>query len=144
MLLIPLMKMWIRYTHITKLVRTLNVAGGVPKNGGPQLTMPTKKGKRKKKARLPFTITNSSTSSSELTESKGVFQEAVRGNAFGPHPGLAEVRLKAFVYNPIAKREVRLPGKQIDLLVPLVGEVDELFEVIRKAIKEWISGWTTL
>jgi hypothetical protein len=56
---------------------------------------------------------------------------------------MAEVRIKAFVYNPIAKKEVRLPGKQIDLLVATVGEVDELFEVIRKAIKEWISGWMT-
>jgi hypothetical protein len=72
-----------------------------------------------------------------------MFLEAIRGEAFGPHPGLAEIRLKVFVYNPIARKEVRLPGKQIDLLIGTIGEVDELLKVLNKAIKDWISGWTT-
>ena len=86
---------------------------------------------------------NKETSSSQLiTLSKGLFLEAIRGEAFGPHPGQADVRLKVFVYNPIARREIRLPDKQIDLLIGTIGEVDELLDVIRKAIKEWILGYT--
>ena len=73
--------------------------------------------------------------------SKGVFLEAVRGEAFGRHPGMAEVRLKLFVYNAIAKKEVRLPDKQIDLLIGTIGEVDELLKVIRKAIENWVRGY---
>lgn len=53
---------------------------------------------------------------------------------------MAETRLKLYVYNPIAKKEVRLPGKQIDLLIGTIGEVDELLKVVRKAIEDWIRG----
>ena len=53
---------------------------------------------------------------------------------------MAETRLKVYVYNPITKREIRLPGKQIDLLIGTIGEVDELLKVIRRAIEDWIRG----
>src|SRR5688572_22547085 len=76
-----------------------------------------------RKRRVPFELTGpkATTISSDLTESTGIFLEAIRGEGFGPHPGLAEIRIKVFVYNPIAKREVRLPGKQLDLLIGTIG-----------------------
>lgn len=76
------------------------------------------------------------------TRLNGYFIEALRGEAFGPHPGLAEVRVKLYLVNAIAKREIRLPDKQIDLLIGTPGEVDELLKVIRKAIEDWIRGYT--
>jgi hypothetical protein len=82
--------------------------------------------------------------SEDRTRVNGYFIEALRGEAFGPHPGLADVRLKLYLYNSIAKREIRLPGKQIDLLIGSPGEVDELLKVIRKAIEDWIRGYTTV
>lgn len=77
-----------------------------------------------------------------MSRSKAYFLEALRGEAFGPHPGLADVRIKFYVYNAIGRREVRLPDKQIDLLVGSIGEVDELTKVIREAITNWIRGYT--
>lgn len=79
----------------------------------------------------------------EKSRSKGIFLEALRGEAFGPHPGQAEVRLKLFVYSALARKEIRLPDKQIDLLVGTIGEVDELLKVLRKAIEEWVRGYPT-
>src|SRR6266545_2570109 len=100
-----------------------------------------KKKNGQKKSKRPFiSLANLSPDALGLTLSKGRFLEAVRGEAFGDHPGLAEVRLRLFVYNPIARREVLLSNKRLDLLIGTIGEVDELLEVIRRAIKEWISG----
>lgn len=88
--------------------------------------------------------TTSGERSRNQTRLNGYFIEALRGEAFGPHPGLADVRLKLHLYNPIAKREIRLPDKQIDLLIGSPGEVDELLKVIRKAIEDWVRGYTTV
>src|SRR5690348_1876417 len=112
----------------------------MPSGKKKKATSPSTSKRRKNKSQDLFNAISGPTSATSLdtTCSKGMFLEALRGEAFGPHPGLAETRIKLYVYNPIGKREVRLPGKQIDLLVGTIGEVDELLAVIRKAIQEWI------
>lgn len=114
------------------------VVDGPPmENGGRRSIM-------KKKAKMPaaLSLTTPSSAGMDSTRSEGIFQQAIKGEAFGPHPGLADVRIKLYVYNPIAKQEVKLPNKQIDLLISSIGEVDQIMMVIRKAISDWIMGYT--
>lgn len=99
---------------------------------------------QRKSNRVRTSGPNSGQRSTNQTRLNGYFIEALRGEAFGPHPGLADVRLKLYLYNSIAKREIRLPDKQIDLLIGSPGEVDELLKVIRKAIEDWVRGYTTV
>jgi hypothetical protein len=69
-----------------------------------------------------------------------LFNEALRGERFGDHPGFVTAWIRVFVYNPISQRQERLPGLDIELLVGAESEVHDMFEVIRRAIDDWSKG----
>jgi hypothetical protein len=75
--------------------------------------------------------------------SKGIFEEAKRAEQFGPHPGFVSVKLRLTVYNAMNQREMKLPGKGIELLVSSIEEVDDLRALIERTISQWINGEIT-
>lgn len=72
--------------------------------------------------------------------SRGIFSEALRAERFGPHPGFVSVKLRLSLYNAMNKKEERLPGKVLELLVSSIEEVDDLVRLMEKIIKMWIRG----
>jgi len=71
---------------------------------------------------------------------KGIFNEAKRGEMFRDHPGYVDVRIRVSVYNPITKREERLPGKEIAILVSSAEEVDKMMDIIGDRLEDWAAG----
>ena len=76
----------------------------------------------------------------ESLAAKGIFEEALKGERFSDHPGQADLRIRVFVYQPTRNQEARLPGKQIDLLVSSIEEVNEVRDVIEEGLRLWIQG----
>jgi hypothetical protein len=59
---------------------------------------------------------------------------------FGDHPGYVDLTIRVSVYNPLSRREEKLPGKELSLLVSSVEEVDEMLRVIEATLRNWIAG----
>jgi hypothetical protein len=74
------------------------------------------------------------------TRSQAIFDQALRGETFGPHPGYVGLWIRPIVYNALNQRMQLLPGKDIELLVGSVEEVDEAVMVINRALTDWING----
>lgn len=77
----------------------------------------------------------------DIVRARGIFKAALRGEIFGPHPGYADLKIKLFVYNPLTKRDEKLPGKEITLLVSSIEEVDQMIKVFEVALQNWIAGY---
>jgi hypothetical protein len=69
-----------------------------------------------------------------------LFNEVLKAEQFGQHPGYCDVRIRAFVYSPISQRQERLPGMDIELLVSNETEVQEMFRIMKRAIEDWAKG----
>lgn len=76
----------------------------------------------------------------EKTMARGIFEEAKRAERFGPHPGYVDIKIRISLYNAMNQRETRLPGKDLQLLVSSVEEVDDLIRLMEKMIRMWIGG----
>lgn len=74
------------------------------------------------------------------TISKGIFNEAIRGESFGAHPGYADLRIEFSVYNPITQTREKLPGKSLELLVSNINEVDDMIKVMEISLRDWVNG----
>jgi hypothetical protein len=72
-----------------------------------------------------------------------LFNTALKGETFGEHPGFVDLKIRAVIYNPISQRQERLPGLDIGLLVGDESEVHEMFEIMRRAISDWLNGLST-
>lgn len=60
---------------------------------------------------------------------------------FGEHPGYVDVRIRISVYNPITKREERLPDVGFDIEVSTFKEVEMMVHLMADRIKRWIAGY---
>lgn len=77
----------------------------------------------------------------DRTRSKGIFNAALRGMRFDPkNPGMVDVQLRVYIYNPITKVKEILPGKIIELSAASIEDVDDMLSVIRAALQDWIAG----
>lgn len=77
----------------------------------------------------------------DRTRSKGIFNTALKGMRFDPkNPGMVDVELRVYVYNPITKVKEILPGKTIELSAASIEDVDDMLSVIRAALQDWIAG----
>lgn len=77
----------------------------------------------------------------DRTRSKGIFNTALKGSRFDPkNPGMVDVQLRVYVYNPITKVKEILPGKTIELAAASIEDVDEMLNVIRATLQDWIAG----
>jgi len=74
------------------------------------------------------------------TRSRGIFEQALKGETFGPHPGYVDLKIRISIYNSISQQEERLPDKGIEMLVSSIDEVDTMLEIITKALRDWVSG----
>lgn len=70
-----------------------------------------------------------------------LFNQVLKAEQFGQHPGYVNVIIRPFIYNPYSQRQERLPGLDIELLVSSEAEVHEMFKVMKRAISDWINGW---
>lgn len=77
----------------------------------------------------------------DRTRSKGIFNTALKACRFDPkNPGMVDVYLRVYVYNPITKIKEILPGKTIELSAASIEDVDDMLNVIRAVLEDWISG----
>jgi hypothetical protein len=77
----------------------------------------------------------------DRTRSKGIFNTALKASRFDPkNPGMVDVYLRVYIYNPITKAREILPGKTIELSAASIEDVDDMLNVIRAALQDWIAG----
>lgn len=74
------------------------------------------------------------------TRAKGIFEEALSGERFGPHPGQVDLAIQLSVYNAVTQRREDLPGKKLELLVSNIDEVDDIVLLTRQVLSAWIAG----
>lgn len=96
--------------------------------------------KSSRKSKPKQSITEREKKALERTISRGIFEEAMRAERFGSHPGFVSIKLRIALYNAMNQREERLPGKGLDLLVSSIEEVDDLMRLIEGTIRRWIRG----
>jgi hypothetical protein len=74
------------------------------------------------------------------TRSRGIFDEALKGETFGNHPNQVDLKIRFSVYNPMTQNEERLPGQEIELLVSSFEEVEEMNRIIVRSLIDWVNG----
>lgn len=77
----------------------------------------------------------------DRARAKGIFNTALKACKFDPkNPGMVDVYLRVYVYNPVTRTKELLPGKIIELSAASIEDVDDMLSVIRAALEDWISG----
>lgn len=77
----------------------------------------------------------------DRARSKGIFNTALKACRFDPkNPGMVDVFLRVYVYNPITRAKEILPGKTIELSAASIEDVDDMLNVIKAALQDWIAG----
>lgn len=104
-------------------------------------TPATKKKGRKPKKALEKSIREASTKKAlERTRARGIFEEALSGERFGPHPGQVDAVISISVYNAVTQQREDLPGKKIELLISSIDEVDSIMALTRQRLIDWVAG----
>ncbi len=64
---------------------------------------------------------------------------------WGPRSGLAMLRFESLMYDPQVRQYHKVPGRNLSILIPDIGALDQSWRVLQAGMDAWMAGrWATL